>query len=137
MKRIPFKKNQEWLHNDIITNPIFMKFTYNQSDLSFNISTKFHQNPTHNNQNISCKSGTDRPIKFEGATVSQTVMKIYDIYVCKVLWINRTKILFILWYCIDKLMCIFHSDWNQFYCKCIWFRHCVWWIIIDSVCSFM
>ena len=62
-----------------------LKFYYNQSDLSSNIPTKFYQNPTHSNRDISRKSGTDRPthththththrqIKLGGATVYQTV----------------------------------------------------------------
>ena len=33
---------------------------YNQSDGSYNIFTKFDQNPTHSNQDISRESGTDR-----------------------------------------------------------------------------
>ena len=49
-----------------------MKFQYNQTNLSSNPSTKFHQNLTYSEQDISRKSGTDRQ-KFEGATVSKTV----------------------------------------------------------------
>ena len=30
-----------------------MKFQYNQLDLSFNTSTKFHQNPSHSYRDIS------------------------------------------------------------------------------------
>ena len=42
-----------------MTEQIFMKFLYNQSDLSSNISTQFHQNLTHINRDINCKSRID------------------------------------------------------------------------------
>ena len=40
----------------------FIKFQYNQSDLSSNIFNKFHQNPTNSNRDtcISCKHGTHK-----------------------------------------------------------------------------
>ena len=56
-----------------------MKFQYNQSDQSSNIFTKFDQNPTHNKQDISRKSGAYRQIdrhiqiKFVGIYSLQTV----------------------------------------------------------------
>ena len=39
-----------------------MKFQYNQSDLSSNTFTKFHQNPTHSYWDIGFNSRTDRQI---------------------------------------------------------------------------
>ena len=36
-----------------------MKFQYNQSDLSSNIFTEFHKNPTHSYQDIGFNSRTD------------------------------------------------------------------------------
>ena len=53
---IPLLKNLKkigMLSYDIIPKPNLMK--YNQSDPSFNIFTKFHQNPTHSNRDVSHK----------------------------------------------------------------------------------
>ena len=38
------KKKQKWYHDNIIAKPIFMKFLYNQLDLTSNNYTKFRQN---------------------------------------------------------------------------------------------
>ena len=54
-----------------------MKFWYNQSDFSYNTSTKFHQNQTYINRGARYNNWTDRQthrqIKFGGAIVSKTV----------------------------------------------------------------
>ena len=42
-----------------------MKFQYNQSDRSFNMFTKFDQNPTHSKRDITRKSVTDSNIDSE------------------------------------------------------------------------
>ena len=73
------KKAKKIFRNDVITESIYIKSYCNQSGLSFNISTKFHQNLTHGNWDISCKSETHtqththRQKKLGGVTVSQTV----------------------------------------------------------------
>ena len=43
-------ENHESCQNEVITKPILMKFKYNQSNLSSNIPTKFHQNLIHSNR---------------------------------------------------------------------------------------
>ena len=54
-------KWQKNIKNDFITNFFFfIKFWYNQSDLSFNLSTKFYQNLTHSNRNIIKAEHTQR-----------------------------------------------------------------------------
>ena len=47
------KKAKKIFRNDVITESIYIKSYCNQSGLSFNISTKFHQNLTHSNRCIS------------------------------------------------------------------------------------
>ena len=49
-----------------------MKFLYNQSDLSSNTFTKFHQNPTHSYWDIGFNSRTDRQSR--GAEEGQIIV---------------------------------------------------------------
>ena len=55
------KKYQDWRHYIVIIKPIFMKFSYNQSDLIFN--TKFYHKSTHSNLHISRISETQKDRK--------------------------------------------------------------------------
>ena len=56
-KKVKKKKSRNDVKN-VITIPIFILFWYNQSDVSSNISTKFHQNKTYYKWDINRESWT-------------------------------------------------------------------------------
>ena len=59
-KNLPLWPITRFAHSAKPKRRIAMKFWYNQSNLSSNTFTKFHQNPTHSYRDIGFNSRTDR-----------------------------------------------------------------------------